>query len=310
VKNLLPQWLFEIISNCYLLDYITEIRIRIAKPIMICYRGNYEMLCKKNGFASEHIIATQDLISYILAVATKQSFYAYNNQIKQGFITTDSGIRIGLCGTAVIDSEKVTTIKNISSLNIRISHSVKGCSAKIIDLISFNGIVKNTLIISPPAAGKTTIIRDIIEKLSNEKNIQNIMVVDERFEIAGDVFNSNLLEARFVDILSGTSKSYGFKEGIKTMNPTVIIADEICDDRDFEQIIEAAKSGVKIIASAHSDSITDLKTKPSMQKIMQQKIFDRIIVLSKRHGAGTIEGVFDENLKGLYFPIRLWNIVF
>lgn len=301
MKNLLPQWLFDRISGNYLLDYISEIRIRLNKPIIICYKGRYEVLQERNGYELSNIIASNDLISYILSVATKQSFYAYNNQIKHGFITTDSGIRIGICGTVVFNEEKISTIKNILSLNIRISHKISGCSAKILDLICLNNVVKNTLIISPPGAGKTTFVRDIASLLSNEKRINNILIVDERFEICGSG-NSDLMDGQFIDIISGSEKHYAFREGIKSMNPSVIVADEISEEKDFNEIMEASRCGVKIIATAHANGIEDLKRRPTFEKIIGAKVFERIIVLSKRQGLGTIEAVFDENLRGIYLP--------
>ena len=184
LRDILPDWLYKIITENYLLDNIYEIRIRLEKPIIINYKGAYIRL-KANNYQNGYVFANADLINYIIAVATKQSIYAYNNQIKNCYITTDSGIRIGICGSVVYDGKEVSTIKNITSINIRISHEVLNCSNKIIGLIASKSEIKNTLIISPPGAGKTTFVRDIITKLSNEIDIQNILVVDERYEIAG-----------------------------------------------------------------------------------------------------------------------------
>lgn len=305
MKNILPEWLFEIISKNYLLDFVTEIRVRINKPIIVCYKGRYEILQGRNGYEIENICASSDLISYILTLATKQSFYAYNNQIKHGFITTDSGIRIGICGKVVYEKDEISTIKDISSLNIRISHSVKGCSDKVLNLICKNGQIKNTLIVSPPGAGKTTFIRDLAVSLSNKKRINNILIVDERYEITGGGRLSDLFDGEFVDIISGSEKYFAFHEGIKSMNPSVIIADEISEARDYEEMLEASRCGVKIIATAHAGGIENLKQKPIFKKILDEKIFERIVILSKQRGMGTIEAVFDENLRGIYLPIEI-----
>ncbi len=307
MRNILPDWLYEQIADNYLIEKITEIRIRQNKPIVLCYKGSYETLASKNSFHKIDTFATSDLISYIVAAATKQSFYAYNNQIKQGFITTDNGIRIGLCGTVVSNEGTVSTIKNITSLNIRIARKVEGCSGAVLDLICKNKIVKNSLIISPPGAGKTTFVRDLAERLSNEKFVSNILIVDERFEIAGEA-KANLIEANFIDVISGSEKHYAFNEGVKSMNPSVIITDEINEEKDISKLFEVSKSGVSIIATAHAGSIEDIKHKPSFKKMLDAKIFERIIVLSKRLGVGTLEGVFDENLKCIYLPnLMIWN---
>lgn len=302
--DILPEWLFGLLTKNYLIDYIQEIRIRINKPIMINYKGKLIALFENENYQKSVVVANQELISYILAVATKQSVYAYNDQIRECYITTDGGIRIGLCGMVVYNSGKVGTIKKISSLNIRIAHEVLNCSERIINFLVANGNVKNTLVISLPGAGKTTMIRDIIFKLSNEKNIQNILVVDERFEIAG--LNSSVLNiGDYVDVLSGSEKQFAFNNALKTMNPSVIVSDELSREEDVESVKQAIKSGVKVIASAHASDISDLKSKKYFDMLLKDKYFERIVVLSKRNGVGTIEGIYDENLRGIYIPYIL-----
>ena len=304
--NIFPEWLYNKIAAEYLKDHIYEIRIRLGKPIIINYKGCYEKITIQERCVTKCVVATKDLINYIMGMATKHSLYAYNHEVKQGFITTDSGIRVGICGEVVYDKGVVSTIKNITSLNIRIAHQVANCSSNIIDMIVQNKKVKNTLVISPPGAGKTTMVRDIIVKLSREKNIQNILVVDERFEIAGCGDYSFDL-GHSVDVLSGAEKEYAFSKAIKTMSPSVIVTDEISSENDIQEICQTARSGVGVIATAHAENLNDLKKKKFLSKVIEDKIFERIIILSKRNGVGTVELVVDENLKGLYLSPLLWN---
>jgi len=306
VRSILPEWLYEKISNDYLKDYLYEIRIRLGKPIIVGYKNNYEKITFRDGYDNRFIIATADLIKYIISSATKHSLYAYNDEIKEGYITTDNGIRIGICGEVVYNNGEISTLKNITSLNLRISHEVYNCSRKIIDLIASNGLVKNTLIISPPGAGKTTIIRDITKKLSNEKNVTNILVVDERFEIAGS-HNAMFDLGDGVDVISGSKKSFAFEGCLKTMNPSVIVTDEISKEEDIEEIKQAIRSGVKVIATAHAENVNDLKIKKYLSSLIDGRYFERVVVLSKRNGVGTIESVYDENLKGIYLPYLIWS---
>ena len=300
MKNLLPEWLYTILSKNYNLDEIQEIRIRRNQVIQICYKGKMIELKSDSGLYLKPIIATRELIDYIISLATKHSLYAFDEQIKNGFIVTENGIRIGICGTAVVTDEKIKLIKNISSLNIRIGHLIEDCSREVIPYLVSNGNVKNTLILSAPGEGKTTILRDIIYKLSNCYNISNIMVIDEKFELAGENQNFNL--GKNVDIMQGSNKKFAFFDSIKVMNPRVIATDELVSENDVDGVKFAIRSGVSVVATVHSKNLEELKLKKYFNNLIEEKYFERFIVLSKRNGAGTIEGVFDENSFALYFP--------
>ena len=303
--DILPEWLYDLICRNFVYENIYEIRLRLGKPIMVNYKGSYQMLTQKADYKTNMVLADSELIGYVLSVATKQSVYAFNNQIKHCFVTTESGLRIGICGQVVYNGGEVATIKNITSLNIRISHQVPNCSKRVINFICTDGTVKNTLIISPPGAGKTTLVRDIAYKLSNEKNIQNVLVVDERFEIAGNLKNGELDVGQFADVISGANKGFAFGEALKTMNPKVIVTDEISEESDIAEVKQAIKSGVKVIATAHAENINDLRLKKYFEPLLVGRYFDRVIVLSTRNGVGTVEGIYDENLRGIYIPFML-----
>lgn len=305
--SIFPEWLNNLLEKNFTKNYIFEVRIRIGKPIIVNYKGKYVSLTEKNGYNNMLVYSSSELVDYILKVATKQSIYAFNDQIKKCYIQCEGGIRIGVCGTVVYDHGSVSTIKNIVSLNIRIAHQVLGCSEKIIGLVCSNGVVKNTLIISPPGAGKTTLVRDIVHKLSNEKKINNILVVDERFEIAAGGLSADIDVGILTDVISGSKKSFAFNEALKTMSPSVIVTDEISSEEDIFAVINATRSGVKVIATAHASSIEDIKSRKNFEVILKGKYFERIIVLSNRLGVGTIDCVFDENLRVIYMPYLVWR---
>lgn len=300
MRNILPDWLFQNLSQNYNLAYIQEIRIRKNQPIQICYKGKMVDLKNDAGLYLKPLFATAETIDYIISVATKNSLYAFDEQIKNGYIITENGIRIGLCGTAVVSDGKISLIKKISSLNIRIGHNIVDCSSEIIHFIVSNQKVKNTLILSSPGEGKTTLLRDIILKLSNKFNIPNIMVIDEKFELSGEKQNFDL--GKNVDVMQGANKRFSFFEAIKVMNPNVIATDELVSDEDIEGVKFAIKSGVSVIATVHSKNLDELKTKQYFEKLVSEKYFERFVVLSKRNGVGTIEGVFDDKSFALYLP--------
>ncbi|MBQ8451433.1 MAG: hypothetical protein IJ538_01485 [Clostridia bacterium] len=299
MDNLLPEWLYQEIRNRFLIEFIYEIRIRVNKPIMVNYKGRYLEVSENENRGK--FLGTKELINYIIKIATKQSLYSYNDQIKNCYISAEDGIRIGICGDVVSNDNKIITIKNITSLNIRIAHQVFNVSNQIINFVYCQGTVKNTLILSPPGAGKTTMVRDLTLKLSNEKKIQNILVIDERFELAGDG-EKKLEIGDLVDVLSGTTKAYAFSTALKTMNPSVIVTDEISTREDIEAAKISARSGVKVIATAHAESLLDIKSNKFLKETIAEKIFERIIIMSKRNGVGTIEGIFDQELRCIYVP--------
>lgn len=295
IKRLFPFSVAELITARFNLTGIYEIRIRTEKPIYINYFGEYVPL--RDSIQSV-VYADKKLIDYIITHSTEMSVYRYNSQIRQGFITTQEGVRIGLAGEVVQNENGgVKTIKNLTSIVIRIPHEIKDCATEIMPYIN-NGGVKNTLIISPPGCGKTTIIRDIARQLSEAECMYNILVVDERYEIAGAENGVPRMDVGATsDVVSGGNKEYAFINGIRSLKPDVIITDEIGLNSDAFSIKNAILSGVKVIATAHAKNLLELKKKPVFSKLLKDKIFERIVVISDRNGMGTLENVFDSNLE-------------
>lgn len=305
LKDILP---IEIYNALYLKNNdseINEIRIRVEKPIVVfCNTRSYYL--SENGLCSnlnQAIFADKSLIEDIVFRASEYSIYSVNEQMKQGFINYKNGIRIGLCGDVVID-DKVKTIKNFNSLCIRLPHMVRNCSLPIFNQILNNGNINNTLIISPPGAGKTTMLRDLIYQFSYHNYPYNIFIADEKGEISS--FNINKGLGNFYDSICYLNKKDSIILGIRNMNPDIIFTDEIGYEKDFEALEYALNCGVKVVATMHANDIEDLKNKPGFERLLALKYFKRIIVLTKENGIGTIEGVYKENLIKIYGGIS-WN---
>ena len=299
IKDLLQSDIYNIISTTFNIASIYEIRLRLNLPIVVNFGGkNYFVKNIKNG---EVVKCNQKDINHCLAVATENSIYAVNNQIKQGFITCKDGIRIGLSGEHVLNEKnKTETIKNITSLNIRIPHEIKNCAHTALTFM-LNGGVKNTLIISPPGAGKTTFLRDIACGLSTYSKVLNVLIADERFEIA-NCYNGlpTLNVGQTSDVISGTTKEYAFCQGIRTLKPDVVMCDELVSKEDALAVKNAVLSGVKVIATIHGETQQSVLEKDEVSFLLNEKIFERIIILSSRNGPGTYEAILNQNLKPLY----------
>lgn len=298
LANLFPTDLYNAIKKAPI-EKITEIRLRLDKKIIVSIgnKSYYLSPIGLTGNIEKALTVEKYLIDEIFNRACENSVYAYSYQIRSGYITIFGGIRIGLTGEAVYEKNKLKSFKNISSLAIRIPHEVKGCSLPILPIL-FKENFLNTLIVSPPGAGKTTMIRDIVYQMSKMGYCYNILIVDERFEIANCFNGKQTLDVgNFSDVLSGVTKNYAFENGIRSLKPDIIVTDEIANLNDYESILYAAGCGVNILASVHAKKIEDLIIKKDFEILLKNKVFSRIIILSQKDGPGKIEAIYDENLR-------------
>lgn len=305
LQEVLSEQLSNIINYKIANNELSEIRIRRNKPIVVFMKGQPYYICEKGLTCSldNAIFATKEMIDDIVYKASDYSIYSVNEQIKQGYIMLENGIRIGLCGSMVIDNNQVKTMINWTSLNIRIPHAIKNCSLCCFDdIVSENG-VKNTLIISPPGAGKTTFIRDFVYQLSEHNYCLNVTVIDERGEIGGGE-NSGINLGNFCDVISYCTKEQGFIQAIRSMNPGLIVTDEIGTEKDCESLINAMNSGVKVVATIHASSIEELRRKKFFEKL-PVCYFERYVLLSNREGPGTYEGTYNEKFSKI---VKWWSM--
>ena len=271
------------------LEKVEEIRLRVNRPIIL-KMGQNEIILKYKTSQEEIVNVLQNFCS--------NSIYTYQNQICGGFITIPGGHRVGISGSAVIKEGKVTNITNLYSLNIRIAKEIKDCSSMILQYVIDiqRNTVFNTLIVSPPGAGKTTIIRDIVNKISNgipEVNFRgvNVSVIDERGEIAAmhRGVPQNDVGMR-TDVLDNIPKTIGIRMAVRSLAPHVIVADEIGNKEDSDVINYAICSGVKGIFTAHGNSIQDLRLNPEINKLINLGVFDKIIFLDQ-YSKGKIKNI-------------------
>ena len=280
ICKILPKEIGDVVNKYLNDDVIQEIRIKVGKPIILNLSYGEKIL--------EYKTKVEDL-KFMMAKISNYSLYAFEEEIKQGYITLKGGHRIGISGSVVQTDGKITKINYISNLNFRIARQIIGASNEILRYIinMEENSIYNTLIASSPGAGKTTILRDVVRRLSDGIDQINfkgktISLVDERGEIAA-VYKGvpqNDIGVR-TDVMDNVDKSIGMRLLIRSMSPEIIVADEIGKDEDVEAINYAVCSGIKGIFTAHGGSLKELQLNPAISKIIDKHIFERIIFLDK-----------------------------
>lgn len=271
-------------------DDLQEIKLRTGQPLLIRCLGEEKI----PGGGHPYIVTARD-VREAVDYTSNYSLYACEEEMRQGFITIEGGHRVGMTGQVILDGGHVKNLKYISSVNIRISHEVQGCADKVMPYVARNRQIAHTLILSPPGCGKTTLLRDMVRQISDGSYLvkgMTVGVVDERSEIAGCYRGvaQNHLGIR-TDVLDGCPKAEGMIMLIRSMAPQVIAVDEIGAQEDVHAIEYAMHCGCKLIATMHGSSVEELRKKPVSRKMIDEKRFERYIVLA---GRGQVEGIYDE----------------
>lgn len=279
---------------------LQEIRLRAGRPVLLYAAGREWFLDARGSLTKrreEAVCMDRQALEDILKNICQDSFYAFEDELRQGYLTVAGGHRVGISGQAVLDERgRIRTIKNIAFVNIRIARQVKDAADGLLPLVYDRGELLNTLILAPPGCGKTTLLRELIRQVSDGNAFgagRTVGVVDERSELAGAFLGmpQNDLGIR-TDVLDGCPKTEGMLLLLRTMSPRVMAVDELGSREEMEALGRAAACGCGILATAHGETLGDMERRFGVGGEELKSIFQVIFRLRRREGAFLAETVW------------------
>lgn len=258
---------------------ISEIRIRVFGKSSVVISGERVALVSRSSTAD---------ISKALTLMCDGALYSRRDSIKDGYITLDGGVRVGVCGEARYDGGAFVGVSDVSSLvfrvpSLRIAEIPELCRA-------FEKCRRGMLIYSPPGVGKTTALRTLTYELGRGKPDEQVVVVDERGEFVPEDY-----AGASVDILRGHKRESGIAIALRTLSPSVIAVDEIGRLGEAEAMLESLNSGVRVIATAHAGDATELRRRKSLLPFFERAVFDVLVGISIEGGQRNFS-VVEENI--------------
>lgn len=284
---------------------VEEIRLRAGRPLGITGVMGEPFLTARGLPTQEPSQALWVRVEEIESTLERMagfSVYALEEELRQGFLTLPGGHRVGIVGHTVTENGRVRLIKQVGGLNIRIARAVPGSALTLLpSLVDARGQILSTVLVSPPRAGKTTLLRELVRLVSGGVpslglSGMSVGVADERSELGAVFHGAPTLDlGPRTDVLDGCPKAEGLMMLIRAMGPRVVATDELGRAQDARALLEAASAGVTVMATIHGRDLAEVQRRPDLGELWTARVFDRIVLLSRQRGPGSVERVWDGN---------------
>ena len=269
-----------------------EIRMRQGQALYLrcgrtCWYVHPQGRVRKTAYGA--LMVTAGEIQSAVEKMAGYGRFAHIDELRQGYLTLPGGHRVGLSGRAVTEGAKVLDLRQVTGLVIRCAKEVKQCGATVFDQLWEEGELQSTLILSPPGWGKTTLLRDLVRRISNA-GLETV-VVDERREICPMGPDGRQMDLGIhTDVLEGCPKEKGIWIALRTLGPEVLAVDELAGAGELCAVQNAACCGVRLLCTCHGENLLELAHRTGFAAVLTEGIFRRMVVL----GPGHLARVYDE----------------